>query len=804
MSQRSVEREGEERGSVLGDNMQEQRQGLPPVNQRLPPPRNQQFVNEFARHRAARHENSDDYEDELDRQYLGGGNQYGQLARRRDLGRTMRGVCVPFIDEEPWCIRLDEDADDIEIKSGVIHHLPKFGRMPDETPLRHLKEFHGVCMSMKSASVPENIFKLKTFTFSLESQAKSWLMSLPSGSITSWDQLQRKFMDKYYSHSKVAQTRKELSMLRQGRAEMLFDYLERFTHLEESCPNHGIPQRMLLEYFMDGMVLMERRMLDASAQGSILDMYPDEIWELIGRVAESTRYLEETYKPAPVTNVNVHSELQELKDMMAKMMTQQPQRNQQVECKVNKSTFNSINNDNAVFQERTEDVNIVDYINKGDFPPRRYDGYQGNNKWQPRQSDGGWQRNNNYDAGQSSYPQKQPYKPPQIRQGDEDPIREFRDEVRGMFKELTQKMGHHAGDINKLKRQMSQIASAVYEQREDKGKLPSQMIPNPRQNVSVIVIKDEEEMKAEGNKMEQNLDATSVQNADVSTIKVIESHEAINNEIQQKGNEDTRTKAQMQELEQGKQGALTTRTRDPGAFTVTCGNGNTLIPHCLIDLGASINVMPYDLYCSLKLRPVKPIKLTIELGNKACVHPYGLLENLTVNVGEIVVPTDFYVLQMEDTQTKESPTLILGRPILFAMKAEIDVAKGIIKLKYGGKVAEFRVFEDDHQPCAGKPPEVAGKTYFNITTDESLRVIQGLSEQLKVTRKPRPPDKKRVKKQKCGVGAQKWWTPKEKNWRSKPPDGGLSIEKRLTRGSAEERSTLSSKFDLEQPWDPNL
>ncbi|CAM8920377.1 unnamed protein product [Rhodiola kirilowii] len=599
-------------------------------------------------------------------------------------------------------------------------------------------------------------------------------------------------------------------------------------------------------------------MLDASAQGSILDMYPEEIWELIEKVAEGTRYLEETYKPAPVANINVHSELQELKDMVAKLMTQQPQRNQQVECKVNKSTYNSVNNDNAVFQDRSEDVNIVGYINKGDLPPRRTDGYQGHNKWQPRQNESGWQRNNNYDAGQSSYPQKQPYKPPQIRQGDEDPMKEFRDEMRGMFRELTQKIDHHtkkidtqAGDVNELKKQMSQMASVVYERREDKGKLPSQMIPNPRQNVSVIVIKDEEGMKAEEKEeKEQDLDATSVQNADVSTIKartpevlvqiqetsadinletcaefqvsdfrilnsnplaplpfpmqVIESHEALNNDIQPKRNEDANINAQMQELEQGRQGALTTRTRDPGAFTVTCGIGNTLIPHCLIDLGASINVMPYDLYYSLKLGPVKPIKLTIELGNKSCVHPYGLLENLTMNVGEVVVPADFYVLQMEDTQTKESPTLILGRPILFAMKAEIDVAEGTIKLKYDGKMAEFRVFEDDHQPCARKPPEIAGKTCVDITTDESLRVIQGVSEQLKVTKKTRPPDKERVKKQKCGVGARKWWTPKEKNWRSKPPDGGWSIEKRFACESAEERSTLIGKYDLEQPWDPNL
>ncbi|CAM8890413.1 unnamed protein product [Rhodiola kirilowii] len=381
MSQRSIERDHEERSSVLGDNMQEQRQGLPDVNQRVPPPRNQRFVNEYARPRAARHE---DYEDELDREYLGGGNQYGQLARRRDLGRTMRGVCAPYIDEAPWCIRLDEDAEDIEIKGGVIHHLPKFGGMPDENPLRHLKEFHGVCMSMKSASVPENIFKLKAFPFSLVSQAKSWLMSLPSGSIISWDQMQRKFMDKYYSHSKAAQIRKELSMLRQGRGETLFDYLERFRQLEESCPNHGIPQRMLLEYFMDGMILMERRILDASAQGTILDMYPEEIWELIERVAESTRQ-----------------------------------------------------------------------------------------------------------------------------------------------------------NVNELNKQVSQIASAIYEKREDKGKLPSQTIPNPRQNVSVIVIKDEEEMKAEGKKKEKNLDSTSVNWADVSPIKSRTPQQLQNEETSVEDNQET-------------------------------------------------------------------------------------------------------------------------------------------------------------------------------------------------------------------------------------------------------------------------
>ncbi|CAM8910865.1 unnamed protein product [Rhodiola kirilowii] len=779
MSQRSVDGDNEEQSSVQGDNVRERRQGLPAVDQRVPPPRNQQYVNEFARHRAARHDNYDDYEAELDRQYLGGGNQHGQLARRRDLGCTMRGVCAPYIDEAPWCIRLDEDADDIEIKSGVIHHLPKFGGMADENPLRHLKEFHGVCMSMKSASVAENIFKLKTFPFSLESQAKSWLMSLPSGSITSWDQLQRKFMDKYYSHSKAAQMRKELSMLRQGRGETLFDYLARFRQLEENCPNHGIPQRMLLEYFMDGMILMERRMLDASAQGSILDMYPEEIWELIEKVAEGTRYLEETYKPAPVSNINVHSELQELKDMVAKLVTQQPQRNQQVECKVNKSTYNSVNNDNAVFQERTEDVNIVGYINKGDLPPRRTDGYQGHNKWQSRQNEGGWQRNNNYDAGQSSYPQKQPYKPPQIRQGDEDPMKEFRDEMRGMFKELTKKIDTQAGDVDELKKQMSQMASVVYERREDKGKLPSQTIPNPKSNISAIMLRNGKQVK---NGMEElHEDSTSVQHADASPIKARTSEELQQNTETSAGiiqetsvgcnnsgiefpNSNTPLPFPMQVSKTNKKSITdkevwelfskveiniplieairqipryaqflkelctnrrrTTRNeqvmlgesvsaaiqrkvpkkcKDPGTFTIPCIIGNRKIENCMLDLGASINVLPYSLYLSLRIGPLKPAGLTIQLADRSCTQPLGVIEDVLVQVENLIFPADFYVLKMEDEGAQDQPPILFGRPFLKTARTKIDVDSGTLSMEVEDEVINFNIYQ-----AMQYPPDDAG------------------------------------------------------------------------------------------------
>ncbi|CAM8998961.1 unnamed protein product [Rhodiola kirilowii] len=148
------------------------------------------------------------------------------------------------------------------------------------------------------------------------------------------------------------------------------------------------------------------------------------------------------------------------------------------------------------------------------------------------------------------------------------------------------------------------------------------------------------------------------------------------------------------------------KSKDPGAFTVTCGVGETLIHHCLIDLGVAINAMPYSLYCSLKLGPLKPPKLMVELGNKSIIHPIGLLEDLTLRVGDLFVPADFYVLQMGDARDDDPPALILGRPFLFATKAKIDMGSDLLSLTYGGKASNFHIYEDADRPWMKKPPEI--------------------------------------------------------------------------------------------------
>ncbi|CAM8908227.1 unnamed protein product [Rhodiola kirilowii] len=50
---------------------------------------------------------------------------------------------------------------------------------------------------------------------------------------------------------------------------------------------------------------------------------------------------------------------------------------------------------------------------------------------------------------------------------------------------------------------------------------------------------------------------------------------------------------------------------DPGTYTIPCTIGNIRIENCMLDLGASINVLPYSIYSCLRIGPLEHAGLTI-------------------------------------------------------------------------------------------------------------------------------------------------------------------------------------------------
>jgi len=78
--------------------------------------------------------------------------------------------------------------------------------------------------------------RLHLFPFSLRDRASAWFHSLEVGSITSWNQMRRAFLTRFFPLSKTAQLRARLYQFAQKDGESLYDAWERFKEMLRICP----------------------------------------------------------------------------------------------------------------------------------------------------------------------------------------------------------------------------------------------------------------------------------------------------------------------------------------------------------------------------------------------------------------------------------------------------------------------------------------------------------------------------------------------------------------------------------------
>nr|GEX44435.1 reverse transcriptase domain-containing protein [Tanacetum cinerariifolium] len=86
---------------------------------------------------------------------------------------------------------------------------------------------------------------------------------------------------------------------------------------------------------------------------------------------------------------------------------------------------------------------------------------------------------------------------------------------------------------------------------------------------------------------------------------------------------------------------------DPGKFLLPCDFPRMDVCHALIDLGASINLMPLFVWKKLSLHELTPTRMTLELADRSITRPKGVAEDVFVKVGKFHFPTDFVVVDFE-------------------------------------------------------------------------------------------------------------------------------------------------------------
>ncbi|GJX84325.1 ribonuclease H-like domain-containing protein [Tanacetum coccineum] len=132
---------------------------------------------------------------------------------------------------------------------------------------------------------------------------------------------------------------------------------------------------------------------------------------------------------------------------------------------------------------------------------------------------------------------------------------------------------------------------------------------------------------------------------------------------------------------------LPQKEKYPWSLTLPCFIHNVCFDKALVDLGASVSVMPFFTYTNLGLGILSHTRLTIELADRTIKQPRGIAENVLVRIGKFIFPIYFIIL---DIPEDDDFPLILGRPFLSTAHSKIDVYKRKINLRVGEEKFVFK------------------------------------------------------------------------------------------------------------------
>ena len=109
------------------------------------------------------------------------------------------------------------------------------------------------------------------FPFSLANSAKEWLYYLPSGTITTWNEIKKLFLEKILRCIKGGQYKeRNLRHSTDEWKESLW-VLGVLKKLCASCPHHQISEQLFIQYFYEGLMPIERSMIDAASGRVLVD-----------------------------------------------------------------------------------------------------------------------------------------------------------------------------------------------------------------------------------------------------------------------------------------------------------------------------------------------------------------------------------------------------------------------------------------------------------------------------------------------------------------------------------------------------
>ncbi|XP_050877384.1 uncharacterized protein LOC127081145 [Lathyrus oleraceus] len=121
------------------------------------------------------------------------------------------------------------------------------------------------------------------------------------------------------------------------------------------------------------------------------------------------------------------------------------------------------------------------------------------------------------------------------------------------------------------------------------------------------------------------------------------------------------------------------KNKDRGSVTIPRTIRDTSFKKELINLGASVSLIPLSIYKKLGIGTVQDTRMKLQFADHSMKRPYSVLEDVLVKIDKFVFPVDFVILEM--LEDEEIP-LILGRPFPETGKCMINIKEGTRPSKF--------------------------------------------------------------------------------------------------------------------------
>ncbi|GJT96307.1 reverse transcriptase domain-containing protein [Tanacetum coccineum] len=593
--------------------------------------------------------------------------------------------------------------------------------------------------------------------------AQTWLEKEPPNSITTWNDLVSKFVNRFFPPSKTTNLQNEITRFQQRFSETFAEAWDRFKDLLNKCPHHGFSPLHQIDTFYNSLSQSDPDSLNSAANGNFLTKNTQKALTIIENKSkvQTSRNKSQVASSSGSSTQDAHV-IALTKQVEALLSSfNRPINSVQNSCETcggphayyecqaaggytqedvyaTTGTYNQGGNSYQIQGNR----NLLSYRSNNFLGPPSFNqpnnqnqgnnqNYQNNqnrnqnqNQNRNNQNQGFNQnRNQNFNQG-NNYNQNQGYNqnPGQNYNQNQVPNQSPSEEMMRQLLISNQSMQNEMADLKKILLQRPH------------GALPSNTEPNPREQVNSIMTRSglttvepsipphvpptpRVEVEKEPKTLMDEVHITSPGSTahvppprvqPVSPPKPKEdpkpnAHQPkipypsrLNKtKLLDKNNVQISKQREIRRVSKYSINAecsaillnkVPEKLEDPRKFLIPCILQYLEVYNSLADSRASINLMPLSIYEKLRVGPLKPTRMTLELANRSVTFSMGITEDVIVKVEKFNFLADFVIV---DFEADPRVPIILGRPFLRTARALVDLYEEKLTLRVGNEEVVF-------------------------------------------------------------------------------------------------------------------